>query len=98
MTKPFSTLLGSEVLSYVRDAVTDVAAKKRSYLEQSAAIGGTPVTASELAEARALDAAAEMAQFALTAGQEAQARGKPAPDWVHRMVAQIRATLVASED
>jgi hypothetical protein len=89
---------GSDVLAYVRDRVTETAAKKRLFLEQSAAIGGSPVTRDELAEAVALDAAAEIAQFALSAGQEAATNGKAAPEWVMRMIAQVRATLIATED
>jgi hypothetical protein len=98
MDKPLSSMTGAEVLTYVRDSVTATAAKKRSYLEQSAAIGGSPVTREELAELRALDAAAEIAQFALSAGQEAKTKGRAPPDWLMHMVAQVRAVLTAFED
>jgi hypothetical protein len=96
--KPLSATKGSDVLAYVRDRVTETAAKKRLFLEQSAAIGGSPVTRDELAEAVALDAAAEIAQFALSAGQDATAKGKATPDWLMHMVAQVRAVLTAFED
>jgi hypothetical protein len=98
MDKPLSAMKGAEILTYVRDCVTATATHKRTYLEQSAAIGGSPVTREELAEVRALDAAAEIAQFALSAGQDAATKGKAAPEWVMRMIAQVRATLIATKD
>jgi hypothetical protein len=98
MDKLFSSMPGGEVLEYIRDSVTVTATKKRSFLEQSAAIGGSPVTREELAEAQALDAAAEIVQFALSTGQNAAAHGKAPPDWLMQLIAQARVTLVASED
>ena len=98
MTKAFADMLGQEILSYVRDMVAAVAVDKRSFFEQSAAVGGASLSREELAELAALDAAAEMIQFAVSAGQEAKGRGKSAPDWVLRMAAQARTALVAEEE
>lgn len=98
MTKAFASMLGAEILTYVRDTVLDVAAKKRSFFEQSAAVGGAPLSKDELAELAALDAAADMIQFAISAGQEARVRQKPAPEWVLRIAAQARNALVAPEE
>ena len=52
-------MLGGEILSYVRDEVLDVAVKRRSFAEQSAAVGGVPLNGTELASLAALNAAAE---------------------------------------
>jgi hypothetical protein len=98
VTKSFASMLGGEILSYVRDVVTDVAVKKRSFREQSAAVGGTPLSGDELAELNALDAAANIIQFAVSAGQEARTRGKPAPEWVLKMAASARSAPVVMED
>ena len=98
MTKAFASMLGGEILSYVRDVVVDVAVKKRSFAEQSASVGGTPLGKEELEELAGLDAAAEIVQFAVSAGQEAKTRGKPAPEWVLKMAAQARTALVAEKD
>lgn len=98
MTKAFASMLGGEILSYVRECVNKVAVDKRSFFEQSAAVGGTPLSKPELAELAALDAAANIIQFAVSAGQDAKARGRPAPDWVLQMAAQARVALVAEEE
>jgi hypothetical protein len=98
MATAFSAMLGGEILSYVRDAVTDVAVKKRSYFEQSAAVGGVPLNSAELAELVALDAAASMIQFAVSAGQDARAKGMPTPEWVLKMAAEARSALAVTED
>ena len=92
----FAGMKGGEVLAHIRDVLLKIAADKRSFLEQSAAVGGAPVTNDELAEARALGAAADIVQFAVTAGQEAQARARPPPGWVMGMAAQARVALSAS--
>lgn len=98
MTKAFASMLGAEILSYVRDVVIDVAVKKRSFAEQSATVGRTPLSQTELAELAALDAAANIIQFAVSAGQEAKARGKPAPEWVLKLASQARVALIAEEE
>ena len=98
MKNPFATMLGGEVLTYVRDAVIAAVTKKRSFLEQSIAIGGVALTDEERADLLALDAAADIIQFIVTAGQEAAARGREAPEWVLRAAAQARSTLAAPED
>jgi hypothetical protein len=94
----FTAMRGAEILEYVRDAVIQTVVDKRSFLEQSAAIGGNAPTKAELAEARALEAAADVIQYAISAGQEAQTKGRDAPDFVMRMAAQARTALTASED
>jgi hypothetical protein len=91
-------MLGGEVLTYVRDAVIEVSVKKRSWAEQSAAVGGVPLNGADLAEITALDAAADMIQFAVSAGQQAKAGGEPAPEWVIKMAAQARVALVGKEE
>jgi hypothetical protein len=94
----FTAMRGAEILEYVRDAVIATAANKRSFWEQSAAVGGVPPTTTELSEARALEAAADVIQYAISAGQEAKTRGREAPDFVMRMAAQARGALTANED
>ncbi len=98
MTKAFAAMLGGEVLTYVRDVVINTAVNKRSFAEQSAATGGVPLNGAELADIKALDAAAEMIQFAVSAGQDAKTRGKPTPQWVLQMAAQARVALVGIEE
>lgn len=93
MAEPFATMAGGEVLAYIRDAVVQTATYKKTYLEQSAAVGGAPVTSEELAEVRALEAAADAIRYALTVGQDAKAKGKPPPEWVLRMASQARIAL-----
>ena len=53
MAEPFASMIGGEVLTYIRDAVAKVAVDKRTFLDQSAAVGGTPLGKDELAEVRA---------------------------------------------
>jgi hypothetical protein len=77
--------------------VIKVALDKRSFFEQSAAVGGTPLSRAELAELATLDAAAAIIQYAVSAGQEADVKGKAAPNWVLQMAAQARTALVAEE-
>ena len=98
MAEPFATMIGGEVLAYIRDAVLQTAANKRSFLQQSAAVGGTPLTHAELAEVRALEAAGEAIQFALSVGQEAKTKGKAAPEWVLRKASQARVALVTEAE
>jgi hypothetical protein len=98
MTKAFASMLGAEILTYVRDMVLDVATKRRSFFEQSAAVGGVPLNKTELAELAALDAAAAMIQFAISVGQEAVVDKKPAPQWVLKIASQARVALVAPEE
>lgn len=94
MTEPFASMIGGEVLTYIRDAVAKVAVDKRTFLDQSAAVGGTPLGKDELAEVRALNAAADAIQYALTVGQEAKAKKKPPPEWVLRLASQARVALM----
>jgi hypothetical protein len=88
---------GGDVLCYVRDALLKVAADKRSFLEQSAAIGGVPLKDEELAEVNALGAAADLVQYAVTAGQAAKGKERPPPGWVMGMAAQARVALSSPE-
>jgi hypothetical protein len=94
MATAFASMIGEEVLSYVRDAILKTVVDKRAFLETSAAVGGAPLSAEELTELRALGAAAEGLQFALSVGQDAKTRGKPVPEWVVRMASQMRSALV----
>jgi hypothetical protein len=98
MTADFASMPGAQVLRYIRDAVMSAATSKRTFLEQSAAVGGAPITRQELGDVQALHAAAEVIEFAIGAGQEAATRGKDPPDWVLRMAAQARVALTASEE
>jgi hypothetical protein len=98
MTTAFASMLGKEILTYVRDTVRNVAVNKRSFFEQSAAVGGTPLSKDELRELAALGAAADMIQFAVSAGQDARTSGKPAPEWVVKMASQGRSALVVEKD
>jgi hypothetical protein len=98
MTTAFASMLGGEILTYVRDTVINVAVNKRSFFEQSAAVGGMPLNSRELGELAALDAAAEIIQFAVSAGQDARTAGKPTPEWVLKIAAQARTALVAEKD
>ena len=98
MTTAFASMLGGEILTYVRDTVIRVATDKRTFFEQSAAVGGVPLNRRELGELAGLDAAAEIIQVAVSAGQEAKAEKKSAPEWVLKMAAQARTALVAEKD
>ena len=98
MIASFAAMKGGEVLAYVRDGLQKIAADKRSFLEQSAAVGDVPLKDGELADARLLGAAADIIQFAMSAGEEARAREKSPPGWVMGMAAQARAALSAPEE
>ena len=98
MTKAFASMSGEEILTYVRDTVINVAVNKRSFAEQSAAVGGTPLGENELKDLAALDAAGGIVQFVLTVGQDARTRGKSTPEWVLKAVAQARSALVAENE
>ena len=91
----FAEMKGGDVLIHVRDALLKVAADKRSFLEQSAAVGRSPLTDDDLAEVNALGAAADIVQYAVTAGQEALTKARPPPGWVMGMAAQARTALSA---
>jgi hypothetical protein len=94
----FAAMKGGEVLAHIHGILLKVAADKRSYLEQSAAIGGAPVADSELAEVNALGAAADVFQFAISAGQEARIKNRDPPGWLMHMAAQARAALTAPSE
>lgn len=98
MDTALASIKGGQVLEYIRDIVIATATRRRSLLQVSSAIDGTPITRDELAEAQALDAAASIVQFALSAGQEAATRGRDTPEWVMRLTAHARASLTAPED
>jgi hypothetical protein len=98
MAADFASMPGAQVLRYVHDAVMSAATSKRTFLEQSAAVGGAPITREELADVQALHAAAESILFAIGVGQEAATQGKSPPDWVLRMAAQARVALTAPEE
>ena len=91
----FAAMKGGDILAHVRDVLQKVAADKRSFLEQSAAVGNATVTDDDLAEVNAIGAAADIVQYAVTAGQEALARARPPPGWVMGMAAQARVALSA---
>ena len=91
----FAAMKGGDILSHVRDVLQKVAADKRSFLEQSKAVGGVDRADGEFTEVNAIDAAADIVQYAVTAGQEALARAKPPPGWVMGMAAQARVALSA---
>jgi hypothetical protein len=96
MTKAFATMPGGEILSYVHDTLVAVVATKRSFAEQSAAVGGmTLLTKEESMQLAALNAAADCIQFAVSVGQEAKVMGTPTPEWVLKMAAQARVALIA---
>ena len=92
----FSAMKGSDVLIHIREVLQKVAADKQSFLEQSAAVGGVAVTNGELAEVRAIGAAADIIQYAVSAGQEAQTKARSPPAWVMQMAAHARVALSAS--
>jgi hypothetical protein len=98
MVAPFSSMHGSDVLTFVRDHIAELAVNRQVFLEQSAAVGGSPVTGEELAEIRVLDAAVAIVEFAIAAGKDATVRGRDAPEWVLRMAGQARAALTAPDD
>jgi hypothetical protein len=91
----FASMKGGAVLEHVRDVLLKVVADKRSFLEQSAAVGGAPLIDNELAEVRAIGAAADIVQYAVAAGQEALIKERPPPAWVMGMAAQARTALSA---
>ena len=86
----FAGMKGGEVLAHIRDVLLKIAADKRSFLEQSRrrSAGRLGHEDDELAEARALGAAADIVTVALSRRvQEAQARARCRPragSWVWR--------------
>jgi hypothetical protein len=95
MTQAFATMPGGEILSYVRNILVAVVTIKRSFAEQSAAVGMTLLTGEESRQLAALEAAADCLQYAVSVGQEAKVTGKPTPEWVLKMAAQARVALIA---
>ena len=91
----FAEMKGSDILTHVRDVLLKVAADKRSFIEQSAAVGADVVTDDDLAEVNAIGAAADIVQYAVTAGQEALSKARSPPGWVMGMAAQARVALSA---
>jgi hypothetical protein len=90
---PFSEMKGGEVLEFVHRILLETAHKRRTLLEQSAQISQNPVSATERQEVRALEAAADIIQMAISAGQEAKTKNLAAPEWVLLLAGQGRATM-----
>jgi hypothetical protein len=96
MPEAFATMRGSDLLVYVRDRLLKLRADKLSYAEHAATVEGiTALNSEALLELGALGAACEAIQFAIAAGQEATVRGRAAPDWLLKMIAQLRVSLMS---
>ena len=85
---------GGAVLAYVRDTLLKVAADKRAFLKFSAEISQIPSAAADLKEIAAIEAAIDITQFVISAGEEAKTRKVDAPEWVLRLAGQARAALI----
>jgi hypothetical protein len=90
---PFAEMPGGKVLTFVHQILLETADKRRRLLKTSAELSQIPVSPTERQEIRALEAAADMIQFAISAGQDAKMRKEEAPEWVLRMAAQGRDTM-----
>ena len=84
---------GAEVLTYVRDTLLKIADDKRRLLKASAEISQIPVAPADLKEIAAIEAAINITQLAISAGQEAKMRKANPPEWVLRLAGQARAAL-----
>ena len=90
---PFSEMKGEDVLAFVHKVLLETASRRKTLLEQSAQISQNPVTATERQEVRALEAAADMIQYAIAIGQEAKSRKVAPPEWVMLMAGQGRSSM-----
>ena len=92
-TAPFAAMHGGQVLAYVRDTLLKVADDKRRLLRASAEISQIPVAPADLKEIAAIEAAVDITQFAISAGEEAKLQKVNPPEWVLRLAGQARAAL-----
>jgi hypothetical protein len=90
---PFSEMPGGKVMAFVHEILLATADKRKRLLKTSAELSQIPVSPTERQEIRALEAAADMILFAITAGQDAATRRQEAPEWVLRMASQGRNTM-----
>jgi hypothetical protein len=90
---PFAEMSGGKVMTFVHEILLATADKRKRLLNASAELSQIPVSATERQEIRALEAAADMIQFAISAGQDAANHNQQAPEWVLRMAGQGRNTM-----
>ena len=86
-------------MTRVRDGLIEAASRRRSLIEQSERNGGMPMQDGELAEIRAINAAADCFQYVLTFVQREKIKKKgnlqrgDLPQWVNDFVGQARNAL-----
>jgi hypothetical protein len=97
-TAAFSAMHGGAVLTYVRDTLLKIADDKRRLLKASAEISQIPIAAADLKEIAVIEAAIDITQFAISAGEEARLRKNDPPEWVLRLAGQARAALAQSDE
>jgi hypothetical protein len=98
MTEPFADMHGGAVLTYVRDTLLKIAHDKRSFLKASAEISQIPTAPADLNEIAVIEAAVDIIQFAISAGEEAKTRKFDPPEWVLRLAGQARLALVQPDE
>jgi hypothetical protein len=90
---PFAEMPGGKVFLFVHTILLETADKRKRLLKTSSELSQIPISPTERQEIRALEAAADMIQFAISAGQDAASHKQAAPEWVLRMAAQGRNTM-----
>jgi hypothetical protein len=100
--RPFATMRGMDVLTFVRDAIADEAALKRSFIEASERIAGGSTDPAIRQRMAALDAAADAFSFIIGCGQEERQRcaedpRRRFPEWITRLANQARMALIEPE-
>ena len=98
MTEPFADMHGGAVLAYVRDVLLKIGHDKRSFLKASAEISQIPTAPADLKEVAVIEAAVDIVQFAISAGEEAKLKKVDPPEWVFRVAGQARAALTQEDE
>jgi hypothetical protein len=96
---PFAAMRGMDVLIFVRDALADEAALKRSFIAASERYGGGTTDPAIRQRMAALDAAADGLTFVIGIGQDekiscAANSQRRFPEWITRLCSQMRYALI----
>lgn len=102
-TRPFATMRGMDILTFMRDALIDEVHQKRTFVEDCERISGIATDAAFRQRIAALEAAAEAFIFIVAVGQNESARckvdrGRRFPEWITSITTQARHILVEPQE
>jgi hypothetical protein len=97
--KPFASMKGGEMMEWVRDSLLEEAHRKQSFIDECEKYAGGVTPPEDRQRVKALEAAAEALQYAISLGKDERVRcekdpSRRFPDWIWRMSNQMRSSLV----